>query len=252
MMLKHTYFKGLALRFREVSLHSCPQGSEGVFLFTMSLKANEVTWLRRTVLPQGSQGPDGASPPAPLHVGRGRGGGGHRPELRPATARGDFWDSRRRQWPAGDRACAPASVEAAHRSTLTPYSGAVRCASSRGGRSHPRARAPCQPRRPPCAGALRGGVTAPPVGLARRWRAATAAVAAAAPLSSPHAPPAAATWLYVPPFALAAIGPAGVPGGDALPSAPSPSRPGNRTHVPGITGLHQNRLHALLRPKWAA
>jgi len=31
----------------------------------MALKANEVIWLRRTVLPQGSQGPDGACPPAP-------------------------------------------------------------------------------------------------------------------------------------------------------------------------------------------
>jgi len=29
----------------------------------MTLKANRVTWLRRTVLPQGSQGPDA---PAPL------------------------------------------------------------------------------------------------------------------------------------------------------------------------------------------
>jgi len=30
----------------------------------MTLKANRVTWLRRTALPQGSQGPDGACPPA--------------------------------------------------------------------------------------------------------------------------------------------------------------------------------------------
>jgi len=200
----------------------------------VTLKANGVTWLRRTVLPQGSQGPDGATPPVPPHVGGGRGGGGHRPELRPATARSDFWYSTRPRWPAGDRACAPASVAAAHRSFLTPSSGAVRGAPSRSGRSHPPARAPCQPPRPPCAGALRGGMTAPPVGVARRWRADAAAVAAAAPLSSPHAPPATATWLYVPPCALAAMGPAGVPGGDALPSAPPPSRPGYCTHVPGI------------------
>jgi len=32
----------------------------------MTLKANKVTWLRRTVLPQGSQGPDGACPPTRL------------------------------------------------------------------------------------------------------------------------------------------------------------------------------------------
>jgi len=31
----------------------------------MTLKANRVTWLRRTVLPQGSLGPDGACPRAP-------------------------------------------------------------------------------------------------------------------------------------------------------------------------------------------
>jgi len=48
----------------------------------MTLEANGVTWLRRTVLPQGSQGPDGACPPAPPH----------RPELRAATARSVFWD----------------------------------------------------------------------------------------------------------------------------------------------------------------
>ena len=46
----------------------------------MTLKANRDTWLRRTALPQGSQGPDGACPPAPPH----------RPELRAATARSDF------------------------------------------------------------------------------------------------------------------------------------------------------------------
>ena len=43
----------------------------------MTLKANRVTWLRRTVLPQGSQGPDGACPPTTPH----------RPELGAATAR---------------------------------------------------------------------------------------------------------------------------------------------------------------------
>ena len=31
----------------------------------MTLKANGVTWLRRTVLPQGPQGSNGACPPAP-------------------------------------------------------------------------------------------------------------------------------------------------------------------------------------------
>jgi len=31
----------------------------------MTLKATRVTWLKRTALPQGSQGPDGARPPAP-------------------------------------------------------------------------------------------------------------------------------------------------------------------------------------------
>jgi len=90
------------------------------------------------------------------------------------------------------------------------------------GRSHPPARAPCRPPRPPCGGALRGGVTAPPVGVARHRRAAAAAVAAAAPLSPPHAPPATAAWLYVPPCALAAMELAGVPGVDASPSAPPP------------------------------
>ena len=43
----------------------------------MTLKANRVTSLRRTVLPQGSQGPDGACPPTTPH----------RPELGAATAR---------------------------------------------------------------------------------------------------------------------------------------------------------------------
>ena len=71
-------------------------------------------------------------------------------------------------------------------------------------------------------GALRGGVKAPPVGVARRRRAAAAAVPAAAPFSPPHVSPATATWLYVPPCALAAIESAGVPGVDAWPSAPPP------------------------------
>jgi len=60
------------------------------------------------------------------------------------------------------------------------------------------------------------------VGVARRRRAAAAAVAAAAPLSPPYAPPATETWLYVPPSALAAMEPAGVPSVDASPSAPPP------------------------------
>ena len=107
----------------------------------------------------------------------------------------------------------------ARRRLLTPSSDAVRGAPSRGGRSHPPARAPCRPPRPPCAGAPRGGVIAPPVGIARRWRAAAAAVAEAALISPPDAPPTTATWLYVPPCALAAIEPAGV---NASPSAPPP------------------------------
>jgi len=43
----------------------------------MTLTANRATWLRRTVLLRGSQGPDSACPP-------------HSPELRAATARSDF------------------------------------------------------------------------------------------------------------------------------------------------------------------
>jgi len=186
----------------------------------MTLNANRVTRLRRTVLPQGSQGPDGACPLVPPH----------RPELRAATACSDFQGSTRPRWPAGDRACAPASVAAARRRFLTPSRGTVRGAASRGGRSHPPARAPCRPR----AGALRGGVMAPPVGVAPRQRAATAAAAAAAPLSPPHAPPATATWLHVPPCVLAAMEPAGLPGIYASPSAPPPWRPGYCTYVPGI------------------
>jgi len=71
-------------------------------------------------------------------------------------------------------------------------------------------------------GALRGGVKAPPVGVARRRRAAAAAVPAVAPFSPPHVSPATATWLYVPPCALAAMESAGVPGVDVSPSAPPP------------------------------
>jgi len=114
----------------------------------MTLKANGVMWLRRAVLPQGSQGPDGEGPPASPY----------RPELRAATACSNFLDSKRPRLP--DRG-----------------------APSRGGRSHPPACAPCQPLHPPRAGALRGGVMAPPVGFAPRRRAAAAAVAAAAPPS---------------------------------------------------------------------
>jgi len=55
----------------------------------MTLKANRVTWLRRTALPQGSQGPDGTYPPAPHH----------RLELRAATARSDFGVRRARDDP---------------------------------------------------------------------------------------------------------------------------------------------------------
>jgi len=69
----------------------------------MTLKANRVTRLRRTVLPQRSQGPDGACPPAPPH----------RPELRAATACSDIRGPTRPRGPAGDRACAPAYVAAA-------------------------------------------------------------------------------------------------------------------------------------------
>jgi len=90
------------------------------------------------------------------------------------------------------------------------------------GRSHPPACAPCRPPRPPCADVLRGGLTAPPVGVARSRRAAAAAMAAAVPLSMTHAPPATATWLYAPPCALPAMELAGVSGVDASPSAPPP------------------------------
>jgi len=171
----------------------------------MTLKANRVTRLRRTVLPRRSQGPDGACPPAPPH----------RPELRAPTACSGIRGSTRPRGPAGDRACAPASVAAARWPFLTPSRGTVGGGPSRGGRSHPPTRAPSRPR----AGVLRGGVTAPPVGVAPRRRAAAAAAAAAAPLSPPHAPPATATWLHVPPCVLAAMKPAGLP---ASPSAPPP------------------------------
>jgi len=46
----------------------------------MTLKANSVTGLKRTVLPQRSQGPDSACPPTTPH----------RTELGAATARSDF------------------------------------------------------------------------------------------------------------------------------------------------------------------
>jgi len=55
----------------------------------MTLQPNRVTWLRMTVLPQGSLGPDGACPPAFPH----------RPELRAATARSDFRGSKRHDDP---------------------------------------------------------------------------------------------------------------------------------------------------------
>jgi len=161
----------------------------------------------------------------------------HRPELRAATASRDFRGSTRPRWRAGHRACEPASVAAARRRLLTSSSGAVRGAPSRGGQSHPPARAPCRPPRSPFAGAPRGGVTAPPAGIARRWRAAAAAVVEAAPLSPPDAPPTTATWLYVPPPTLVAMEPAGVPGIDASPSALPHWRPGYCTHVPGIPPL---------------
>jgi len=45
-------------------------------------------------------------------------------------------------------------------------------------------------------------VTAPPVGVAQRWRAAAAVVASAAPLFPPHVPLNPATSLYVPPCAI--------------------------------------------------
>jgi len=51
---------------------------------------------------------------------------------------------------------------------LTTSTGTVRGAPSRGGRPHPPARALCGPPRPLRAGALRGGVTAPPSYVAVR------------------------------------------------------------------------------------
>jgi len=174
----------------------------------------------------GVTGPGRLLPPCPLY----------RPELRSLTARSDFRGLTRPRWPAGDRACAPSCVATGRRRLLSPSSGAVTGASSRGDQSHPSACAPCRSPCPPCAGALCGGVTASPVGVARRRRAAAAAVAEAAPLSPPDAPPTTATWLYVPPCLLAAIEPAGVPGVNASPSAPPNWRPGYCTHVPGIIG----------------
>jgi len=140
----------------------------------MTLKANRVTRLRRTVLPQRSQGPDGACPPAPPY----------RPELRAPTACSDFRGSTRPRWPAGDRACAPASVAAARRRFLTPSRGTVRGGPSRGGQSHTPARAPSRPR----AGVLRGGVTAPPVGAAPRPRAARGGGGRGTPFPAPRPP----------------------------------------------------------------
>jgi len=127
----------------------------------------------------GVSGPGQRLPPCPLY----------RPELRAVTARSDFRGSTRPRWPAGDRATAPSSAVAARRWLLMPSSGAVRGAPSPGDQSHPPARAPCRLPCPPCAGALRGGVTAPPVGIARRRRAVADGVAAAEPLSPPHVLP---------------------------------------------------------------
>jgi len=90
--------------------------------------------------------------------------------LRAVTVRSDFRGLTRPLWPASDRACAPSSVAAARRRLLTPSGGAVTGASSRGDQSHPPARAPFRPPCPPCADALRGGVTASHVGAARRRR----------------------------------------------------------------------------------
>jgi len=61
----------------------------------MTLKANEGTCMRRTVLPQGSQSLDGACPPALPH----------RRELRAATTRSDFRGSKR---PGAPRVIVPA------------------------------------------------------------------------------------------------------------------------------------------------
>ena len=105
---------------------------------------------------------------------------------------------------------------------LKPSTVAVRGTASRGGQFHSPTRALCQPPRPPSAYALRGGVTVLPVGVARRRRAAPAAMAVVAPLSPAHAPPATETWLYVPPGVLAAMEPAGVPVVDASRSALPP------------------------------
>jgi len=128
-------------------------------------------WLRRTVLTQGSQGPDGACPPTTLH----------HPELSAATARSDY-PTRVERARDDPWVIVPARRLLLRRPVGLPSinTGAVR-------------------------GALRGGVKAPPVCVARRRRAAAAAVPAAAPFSPPHVSPATATWLYVPPCALAAM-----------------------------------------------
>jgi len=175
----------------------------------MMEKANCVTWLRWTVLPRKSQGPDGACRPAP-HTAKNC-------ARRPRTATSGV-----RRGRDDARVVVPTFVAAARPRLLTPSGGAAMGSPTRGGRSHPPARVPCRPARPSCSGALRGGVTAPPVGIARRCRAAAAAVAEAAPLSPPDAPPTTATWLYVPLRTLAAMKPAGVPGIDASPSTPPP------------------------------
>jgi len=57
----------------------CPKGQG---MLAMTRKANRVKWLRRTVMPQGSQA---ACPPSSPH----------RPEFRAATARGNFRGSTR-------------------------------------------------------------------------------------------------------------------------------------------------------------
>ena len=99
-------------------------------------------------------------------------------------------------------------------------------------------------------GALRGGVKACPVGVARRRRAAAATVPAAAPFfSPPYVSPASATWLYVPPCALAALESAGVPGVDASPCTPPPGRPGYCTHVPGTDRMWKSPISAFLHMK---
>jgi len=113
-------------------------------------------WLRRTVLKPGSQVPDGlyspCPPPSPRLAPRNR--AQRHPGFDPPTLTRGRSDLRAGICCGGSSAVSDAIERRGYRRPIAR------------GRSHPPARAPCRPPRPPCAGALRGGVTAPPVGVA--------------------------------------------------------------------------------------